>query len=315
MKLRVFIYIFIAGIMCFHFGCDKEPAGPDTNDPVYTEFIGPYLGKESPGTTPTRFASDILLSNNSWWWHDCPVFSPDGHELYFSKYINSSSPYTRIDYMVMDDENRWLSPQPAFFSSTDGDDCPRFSIDGQKLFFSTDRPGGGVYVSNKVNGEWDTPERIQIPGLASQYFTGISVARDETLYFGMATSGHNDLYVSRKVGGSYTQPESLGSIVNSSDEDWGPYIHPDEEYIIFTSNRPGGSGFHDLYISFRNPDGSWGDARNMGNAINSDNEDASPIVSHDGLYLFFITSRVGDQGYNPYWVDAGVIENLRKRIP
>jgi Tol biopolymer transport system component len=293
------------------FSCVQTVEPPDDPPPDYTDFTGEYLGQNPPGTTPVRFASDILLANTSWWWHDCPVFSPDRLELYFSKYMHSNSPLIRIDYMFMEDDSLWLSPKPADFSSADGDDSPRFSIDGSKLFFTSRRPGGSIFVVNMVNNEWLNPEIVDIPGIDSHTVTGISITRDETIYFGMANSGANDIYCSQLINGNYSQPENLGSNINTNEEEWGPYIDPDADYIIFASNRSGGSGLHDLYISFHNPNGSWTQAVNMGNPINSDNEDFSPLITFDGKYLFFVSARTGDQGYNPYWVDAQIIEQFR----
>jgi hypothetical protein len=50
----------------------------------------------------------------------------------------------------------------------------------------------------------------------------------------------------------------------------------------------------------------------MGNTINTDGGDTLPCVSPDGLYLFFISGRAGDQGYNPYWMDSRIIDSLRQ---
>jgi hypothetical protein len=88
-------------------------------------------------------------------------------------------------------------------------------------------------------------------------------------------------------------------------------VHPDEDYILFNSNRAGGFGFNDVYVSFRNGSGEWAAPQNLGPDINTWFEDAHPVVTPDGRYFFFTTQRVGDLGYNPYWVDSAVIDTLR----
>jgi hypothetical protein len=88
-------------------------------------------------------------------------------------------------------------------------------------------------------------------------------------------------------------------------------MHPEEDYIIFTSQRPGGLGASDLYISFKDSEGTWTPAANMGSPVNSNGADAWPYLSPDGEYFFFVTSRQGDAGFNPYWVDSEIIEELR----
>jgi hypothetical protein len=87
-------------------------------------------------------------------------------------------------------------------------------------------------------------------------------------------------------------------------------MDPDERFIIFASNRPGGYGYHDLYISTRNPDNTWNAAVNLGPVINSSSGEASPYITPDGLYFFYTTEKPGDLGYNPYWISAEYIYNL-----
>ena len=88
------------------------------------------------------------------------------------------------------------------------------------------------------------------------------------------------------------------------------FIAPDESYIVFDSdNRPGGQGGEgDLYVVFRNPDGSWSDAFNLGDTINTPGTNFCPMVSPDGKYLFYAASR------DIYWVSAEVIHRLRPAV-
>lgn len=106
-------------------------------------------------------------------------------------------------------------------------------------------------------------------------------------------------------------PEALS--VNTRHNEFAPYVAPDESYMIFVSNRPGGSGMHDLWITFRKQDGTWSEAMNMRPAINTSSEDGAPTVTFDGLYLFYTTARSGDASYKPYWVSSQVIQKLRSQ--
>jgi hypothetical protein len=91
-----------------------------------------------------------------------------------------------------------------------------------------------------------------------------------------------------------------------------PFIAPDESYLIWDSKREGGYGDTDLYISFRQKDGSWGPAINMGANVNSDKWDAYASVTPDGKYILF-NRRIDNNTDNVdiYWVDARIIETLR----
>ncbi|HTE28436.1 TPR end-of-group domain-containing protein [Flavitalea sp.] len=96
----------------------------------------------------------------------------------------------------------------------------------------------------------------------------------------------------------------------------GPYIAPDESFLIFESQRPGGiEGSLDLYISFKNKIGSWGIPVNMGPKINSGSSERFARLSPDGKYLFFGSSRnMSDTnwGFDIFWIDAKVIDELKK---
>ena len=90
----------------------------------------------------------------------------------------------------------------------------------------------------------------------------------------------------------------------------GPdFIAPDKSYILFDSCRSGGNGNSDLYISFRRPDGSWTEAENLGNTINSEFSEWLPYVTPDGKYLFFSRTVKGETDL--YWVSADAIKDLR----
>ena len=141
-----------------------------------------------------------------------------------------------------------------------------------------------------------------------------SVAADGSIYFASDDPGglgSGDLYVSRFADGRYLAPVNVGAPVNSEYEERGPFIAPDQSYLLFMRARaPGNLGMIDLYVSFRNADGSWSAPRNLGPRVNSEGNEICPIVSPDGRYLFFNSSRSGND--DDYWVDAGLIQELRR---
>jgi hypothetical protein len=90
-------------------------------------------------------------------------------------------------------------------------------------------------------------------------------------------------------------------------------IASDESYLIWDSEREGGFGGSDLYISYRQQDGSWGPAINMGDKVNSDKEDFYASVTPDGKYILF-NRGIDDEGnIDVYWVDAQIIESLKTK--
>lgn len=308
MNLRMIVAAVLV-VVCL--GCHVDNTDPGNTEPNVTDLFGAYLGQEPPGAVPVRFAQGTLLSTESWWWISPPKFSPDGLEMFHTRYIVGNPDTKHVYVMERGEGDRWTSPQRVPFDGESGDCHVAFSIDGSKLFFLSHRPGGPFFVLHRLADGWSAPESLHI-SVTLPVGNQFSVTRDETIYFEMSNGNADDICRSRLVNGQYGGPEYLGAAINTNDyEEYAPFIEPNEAYLIFASNRPGGYGGNDLYISFRNPDGSWTEPRNMGASINSDTGDTLPVVSPDGNYFFFITARPGDRGFNPYWVDADIIDTYR----
>jgi len=280
------------------------------------DLSGPYLGQVLPGMVPQMFVPEELQSNSEWWWHGALAFSPDGEEFYLDIYVPINNTGIQLRFMEMIN-NVWTSPQPPFFVGPTMDASPSFTDNGNKVFFISDRPNGsayGVWTSTRTQNGWTAPSPVNIPYVSSlSNGWRVSAASDETLYLQMVDNTTNtdfDIYEVKHINGVYSAPQRLNENINSSYMDLAAFIDPEENYIIFSSTRPGGYGVTDLYISSKETDGSWKAAINMGEPVNSGASENSPFVSADGLYLFFNSDRHQQYDRNPYWVDAQVIYNL-----
>ena len=143
---------------------------------------------------------------------------------------------------------------------------------------------------------------------------GTSIINSGTIYFTLALEGYgsHDIYKSQLINGKYATPEKLGPAINSSGDDWQPFIAPDESYLIFSRYEGNPKqGTLNLFISFKDPEGSWTEAVNLGKSINEKNA-GWPYVSPDGKYFFFVSSRDNNSYfYKVYWVDIKIIDVLR----
>lgn len=88
-------------------------------------------------------------------------------------------------------------------------------------------------------------------------------------------------------------------------------ISPNEDYILFNSQRAGGIGGADIYISFKNGKGDWLPAVNMGKIVNSSLYDLCPALSPNGKYLFFTRYNDAQNSGNIYWVSSAIIDELK----
>ena len=101
----------------------------------------------------------------------------------------------------------------------------------------------------------------------------------------------------------WSEPVNLGPVVNSRFIETGAELSPDELSLYFNSDRPGGLGGHDIWVSRRAcRDCPWETPVNLGPTINSPQTDGTPALSPDGHLLFFSSSRDGGQGGEDIWV-------------
>jgi Tol biopolymer transport system component len=142
-----------------------------------------------------------------------------------------------------------------------------------------------------------------------------SVMNDGTIYYMSRREvgeGRTDVWRSENLDGVYGEAENLGSPVNTEGSDIDPFVAPDGSYLIVCQELEGGFGSFDLYVYFPKEDGSWTEAFNLGEGVNSAGFEARPCVTPDGKYLFFTSNREEiEGGEGIYWVDTKVIEQLK----
>jgi Tol biopolymer transport system component len=131
----------------------------------------------------------------------------------------------------------------------------------------------------------------------------VSVDAKGNLYFGSeraGSKGRDDVFLAESANGVFRKPVSFGPEINSEAHEGSPFIAPDGSFLIFAR---GG-----LWISFRQSDGGWAKAKNMGGVFR---DAVCPYVSPDQKYIFFLKMA---QGHNDvWWVDAKIIEELRPK--
>ena len=134
------------------------------------------------------------------------------------------------------------------------------------------------------------------------------MAQNGNLYF--SCKDRPGIYMSQFKDSTYDLAKKLPDEVNYLENVSHPFIAADESYIIVQSENKEANNSLDLYISFRKKDGGWTKAINMGDKINSTDNEMCPSVSNDGKYIFLGRSIQGKKT-DIYWVDAKIIEELR----
>lgn len=130
------------------------------------------------------------------------------------------------------------------------------------------------------------------------YFSSNKDAPDDRKY-------DYDIYASTYLDGAFQPANVLGAAVNTPSYEADVFIDPNEAYIIFCGNRPEGLGEGDLYISFKQADGTWTKSKNMGAPINTQFHELCPFVSSDGKYLFYTSDQ------DIYWVSTDILKDYK----
>jgi glyoxylase-like metal-dependent hydrolase (beta-lactamase superfamily II) len=275
----------------------REPFGYTFGE--NTGLQGPYLGQDPPGLEPEIFAPGLISTGGVIEFSS--TFTPDGREYYFNR-----GPHIMVCYWT---EDGWTAPEFAPFNTENLDHEAHITPDGGKMFFGSRRPRSdvppgedpyGIWVMIRTKTGWGEP-RYHGSGMY------VTTTNDGTIYVtDIGDIAGGGVVRSRFVAGQYAEMEKLGGGINSPALGVHSCIAPDESFIIFDSTREGGQGGDDdLYICFRNDDGSWGEAINLGDTINTEGADFVASLSPDGKYLFYCTYR------DIYWVSTEILKKLK----
>jgi outer membrane protein OmpA-like peptidoglycan-associated protein len=99
--------------------------------------------------------------------------------------------------------------------------------------------------------------------------------------------GSFDLYISYYTPTGWSEPQNMGRNINTESWETAPSLSPDKNALYFTSTRPGGYGGSDIYVSFRQPNGKWSEAVNMGPTVNTSADEIASFIHADNKTMYF----------------------------
>ncbi|WP_332369519.1 OmpA family protein [Spirosoma telluris] len=209
-----------------------------------------------------------------------------------------------------------VEPKPlsSVLQTTPSQYFPVLTADEQTLVFTALKPEGDEdLMTATFNGEtWSPPtslaSNINTPeneGTASLSADGRTIVF--TACQGRKGFGSCDLYMSRKTGSDWSNPENLGPTINTRYYESQPALSADGRQLYFVSDRPGGKGRRDIWRSERNTTtGDWNEPVNLGEPVNTPFNEASPFIHPNGQSLFFASEgHVGMGGYDLFVADNG----------
>lgn len=236
-----------------------------------------------------------------------PSLTIDGKKLIFTKRINGNEQFYESEKM---NDSNWTKARPVqgkviYPGFNEG--AQNISQDGQWLIFTgCNFPGGlgscDLYISYLTKQGWSEPENLGRNVNSEFWESSPSLSPDkQDLYFSSSVpggAGGKDIWVChRNKEGSWAPARNLGKTVNTSGDETCPFIHADNQTLYFNSTgHPGYSEKPDLFVSRKQPDGSWSTPVNLGYPINTIDDEGSLIVSSDGRTAFYSSDRSDTKG-------------------
>ena len=218
----------------------------------------------------------------------------------------------------------WAIEHPVAFApehlgkvvNTNGDEYVNMlSFDGSQLLFTRKMALGNGYqkeslfVSHWDGEQWTEPQPLSFtdfpddvdPGAAfisadgrKLYLTGCGWSRDSSC----------DIYVSEWDGKAWSMPQRLQGNINTGSWESQPCVSSDGRELYFVSRRNGNA---DIYCSWRNADGTWGEPQNLGDVINTKGTEMAPFIHPDGHTLYFSSDKhLGMGGFDLFMSRRGV---------
>jgi hypothetical protein len=175
------------------------------------------------------------------------------------------------------------------FSQGSINDNPAVSGDGNTIVY-TERRGvvNALFYSKKERGIWQTPIEITHSMFAGEDCSSSSLNYDGTELFLYKTDNYDGaIYSSRFVKGAWQIIKKLNKNINTKFYESHASISSDGKRLYFTSNRDGGQGNLDIYVSEKDETGDWGPAINLGAAVNTPYNEDTPFITQNDSTLYF----------------------------
>jgi len=146
-----------------------------------------------------------------------------------------------------------------------------------------------LYCSSFDEGAWNIPKQLSDRVNTKENEGASSISGDgKTLVYTYCTPRNGcDLFISKRVRNEWMQPASLGNKINTSGWESHPSLSADGRTLYFASDRPGGQGKEDIWVTTLDSSNSWTRPVNLGDKVNTIESDMTPFIHANGTTLYF----------------------------
>lgn len=270
----------------------------------YTEHL--YFGQEPPGLEPELFAPGIVSVDRRF--EGAVSFSPDLKEIYFSADHDKTS--VAVFYSKLK-KGKWSPVKRADFTNGAKKEemHPFVSPDGKRIYFTamdSSFADEKIWYVNRQKDGWSDAQMLDAPINEDLVFFPNQAKNGDLYYFNL--SKFKSCYAPNKEG-KFSETYELPIRGHHA------FIAPSQDYLIYTdrNNRDDERKDNDMFVCFKESDGTWSEPINLGESLNTNLNEKGPRISPDEKYLFFGR----DEGdikpglANIYWVKTEAITRLR----
>ena len=223
----------------------------------------------------------------------CPGFGAKEEENFFESQWNGT---------------QWLprKPMPGRVNTPCNEGAGCVSPDGRYFFYAAsahaDNYGSmDLYMSEWKNGAWQQPQNLGPKVNGSSWESQPNFSADgKTLYFVSNRSGgqgKQDIWKTLRLpNGDWADPVNLGANINTSEDDFSPFLHANQHTFYFASKGHPGVGGSDIFSAELQPNGQWGNIRNFGYPLNTLRDERLLVVSADGTKGYYASNSPGGKG-------------------
>jgi outer membrane protein OmpA-like peptidoglycan-associated protein len=185
---------------------------------------------------------------------------------------------------------------PEGINTLEQEYLPSLSADGQTLIFCRRGRDEDFYESRFVNGVWQ--KAVAIDSLntdENEAAETISADGKSIIFTRCGASTSCDLYLTQFKNGKWNRPAKLAAPLNTNMWESQPTLSPNGRLLFFTSNRPGGFGGADIWVSKLDGKG-FGEPVNLGTSINTAGEEITPFIHIDGSTFYYASDGMPGMG-------------------
>jgi hypothetical protein len=302
--MRNYYFIFLILVFAlFLNACNTKKHKSKGSDSLTTEAS--YFGQNPPGMTAEIFAPGIVSINGRY--EHGISFSPDLDEVYFS--ANNEDEVPDVYFSKLEGE-KWTNPKKANFTKgkKDAEMHPFVSFSDNKIYFTahnSDYTDTKIWYVNRLRNTWSNAIKLDLP------------INDDELFYSNQSKNGDLFYTNVSKRKMYYAPNKNGKFpeVREVEIEFGfhGFISPSQDFLVVNARNKEDDQRkdNDIYVYFKEKDGTWSKPINLGNEVNSNFDETCPSITPDGKYLFF--GRYNEEGglSNFYWVSTEIINKLK----